>query len=298
MILSTKIDTKSFVDISIPLHFNGPQPNAYGFENATSKPCEAGDLVGDTRRGGSCNFEQYTFIPHCNGTHTECIGHITHERISIRDCLRDVFIPAMLISVEPEKASETDETYVVKVGENDLLITRKALQLILSEPRAAATGFQDALGAKEPHRPRDAASPPLKGGEPDLSALIIRTLPNDESKLTRQYGTTNLILSNIPPFFSTEAMEYIVGLGVKHLLVDLPSIDRMYDEGKLSNHRIFWNVEQGSFETNPDTLINSTITELIYVPNEIKDGNYLLNLQIAPFMADASPSRPILFKST
>ena len=28
----------------------------------------------------------------------------------------------------------------------------------------------------------------------------------------------------------------------------------------------------------------------------IKDGKYLLNLQFAPFVADASPSRPILYK--
>jgi len=278
------------IDISIPLIFNGPQPNVYSGEKAMSKACEAGDLVGDIRKGGSCNFEQYTFIPHCNGTHTECVGHITNKRISIRDCLQDVLISAVLITVEPEKASETGEKYAVKFGEYDLLITRKLLQSILSEPRAIATGFRHASGT-EPPRGRNAAT-----READDAALIIRTLPNDESKLTRQYGSKNLDLSKTTPFFSTEAMEYIVGLGVKHLLVDLPSIDRLYDEGKLSNHRIFWNVEEGSFETNADTRINGTITELIYIPNEVEDGNYLLNLQIAPFMADASPSRPILFK--
>ena len=83
---------------------------------------------------------------------------------------------------------------------------------------------------------------------------------------------------------------------VRHLLVDLPSIDRIYDEGKLTNHRIFWNVEQNSFETTAKSFINRTITELIYAPDEIADGNYLLNLQIAPFAAEASPSRPRLFK--
>jgi hypothetical protein len=66
-----------------PLDFNGAQPNAYGVERATATACEASDLIGDTRRGGSCNFEQIKFIPHCNGTHTECVGHITDERILI-----------------------------------------------------------------------------------------------------------------------------------------------------------------------------------------------------------------------
>jgi hypothetical protein len=75
----------------------------------------------------------------------------------------------------------------------------------------------------------------------------------------------------------------------------MPSIDRIYDEGKLSNHRIFWNVEPGSFELKEDSRLNNTITELIYVPNEVEDGEYLLNLQIAPFASDAAPSRPVIF---
>lgn len=267
--VSYAVDIDDPIDISIPLNFDLPQPNAFGVEPASSTPCEAGELVGDTRRGGSCNFEQVTLIPHCNGTHTECVGHITHERISVRECLKDVLIPALLVSVTPGKAADTSETYAVEFGENDLLITRKMVQDIRRAFQPVGDGLE---------------SPPY------YDALIIRALPNDESKLARQY------VDAIPPFFSTEAMRHIVDQGFKHLLVDLPSIDRLHDEGKLSNHRIFWNVAEGSFETNEQTRMNSTITELIYVPNEVKDGEYLLNLQIAPFAADAAPSRPVLFK--
>ena len=71
------VDLNSPVDISIPLLFNGDQPNTYGVEKATSKACEVGDFVGDVRRGGSCNFEEYKLVAHCNGTHTECVGHIS-----------------------------------------------------------------------------------------------------------------------------------------------------------------------------------------------------------------------------
>lgn len=261
-----KIDSTKPLDISIPLKFNGDQPNAYGVEKAKSKPCEAGELVGDTRQGGSCNFEQYTFIPHCNGTHTECVGHITNERISIRDCLKDVFVPASLISVKPIKISETEETYSIDLSEKDRLITRKSIVNVLNNTK----DFNVQISNTE--------------------ALCVRTLPNDESKLTREYGE-----ENVPPFFSNEAMEFIVESGIKHLLVDLPSIDRIFDGGKLSNHRKFWNVEDGKFETNESSRINSTITELAFIPNSINDGNYLLNLQTAAFEADASPSRPILF---
>ena len=246
------------IDISIPLQFNGPQPNAYGVEPATSKPCVAGDLIGDTRHGGSCNFAQYTLIPHCNGTHTECVGHITHERISIRDCLRDAVVSSVLITVDPTRGSETSETYSTAIDETDRVVTRKLIESAI--------------------RPR-----------PKGDALIIRTLANDLRKLTRRYDEP------VPAYFTTEAMEYIVELGFRHLLVDLPSIDRLYDEGRLSNHRVFWNVEQGSFETTTETRRDHTITELVYVPNDVEDGRYLLNLQIAPFHADASPSRPLLF---
>ena len=258
---SYKIDLENPLDVSIPLNFNGSQPNAYRVAKATSKPCEAGELVGDTRRGGSCNFEQVEFIPHCNGTHTECVGHVTNERISVRDCLREAFTAATLITVESEKASETGESYSINLNEEDRLITRRELEKI--------------SGNGERHF---------------LDALIVRTLPNDAGKLTKTY------LETIPPFFSTEAMRFIVEKQVKHLLVDLPSIDRIFDAGKLSNHRAFWNVAQGAFETNEQSFVRRTITELIYVPDEIADGNYLLNLQIAPFVSDATPSRPILFR--
>lgn len=239
------------IDISIPLNFGGRQPSAYGVEAATSTACEYGDLVGDTRRGGSCNFERATLIPHCNGTHTECVGHITNERISVRDCLVDVIVRAVLVSVEPDR-----------VGSGDRLITAEALRNAGVLPTATADG-----------------------------SLIVRTLPNDEGKLSRLYDDANL-----PPYFASDAMEFIVECGFKHLLVDLPSIDRLFDDGKLANHRTFWNVEPGSFETNAETRVTSTITELIYVPNEVPDGEYQMNLQIAPFESDAAPSRPLLLR--
>lgn len=246
------------VDISIPLRFNGPQPNAYGVERAVSEPVRAGSLIGDTRQGGSVNFERYTFIPHCNGTHTECVGHITDERISVRDCLRDVIVPAVLVSVESELSGR------------EKTITLISLKNAGVQPPATAGGSN--IGQK---------------------ALIVRTLPNDDAKLTAEYGE-----SNIPPYFSADAMRLIVEAGFTHLVCDLPSIDRISDDGKLENHRIFWSVDAGSHEVSDATRINSTITELAYIPNDVPDGEYLLNLQIAPFDSDCAPSRPILLQTS
>ncbi|MEL6824109.1 MAG: hypothetical protein AAFP70_20315, partial [Calditrichota bacterium] len=47
---------------------------------------------------------------------------------------------------------------------------------------------------------------------------------------------------------------------------------------------------------SPVSRIRSTITELIFVPAEVKDGLYLLNLQLSPLPLDAVPSRPVLYQ--
>ncbi|MBL7961446.1 cyclase family protein [bacterium] len=258
---SYSIDLENPIDVSIPVLFNGPQPNTYGVPPAHSKTYEDKNFIGDTRRGGSCNFETCAITPHCNGTHTECAGHISLERISIHNTLRSLLIPSTLITVKPVNSSETSETYSPDKLKDDEIITAKSLFYKLN----------------------DAPKEFLKG-------LLIRTLPNDDSKKERNYKDVNA------PFFSLEAMDYLDELGVDHLLVDMPSVDRAMDDGKLSAHHIFWAVPQGSHDVDPEAYSTKTITEMIFVPDEIADGNYLLNIQIPNFVADAAPSRPILYR--
>ena len=126
----------------------------------------------------------------------------------------------------------------------------------------------------------------LNGKTPE--AIIIRTLPNIESKKHKNYSKTN------PPYLSEEAAIYIREIGIQHLLIDLPSVDREEDEGKLLAHKAFWNVKNVN-NLNDDARLNCTITEMIFVENEIQDGSYILNLQIASFENDASPSKPIMY---
>ena len=116
-----------------------------------------------------------------------------------------------------------------------------------------------------------------------LEALLIRTLPNTKDKQHKQYSHTNW------PFLTEAAALYIRDKGIKHLLIDLPSVDKEKDEGKLLAHKAFWNYPE-------QPRLEATITEMIFVPNEIEDGKYILNLQIAPFENDASPSKPILYR--
>ncbi len=120
----------------------------------------------------------------------------------------------------------------------------------------------------------------LDGKHPE--ALVIRTLPNMESKKVQDYSNSNW------PYLKQEAATFIREIGIQHLLIDLPSVDKEKDDGKLLAHKAFWGYPQSP-------RLNATITELIYVPDHIEDGRYLLNLQIAPFHNDASPSKPVLY---
>jgi len=115
-----------------------------------------------------------------------------------------------------------------------------------------------------------------------LEALIIRTLPNKVDKKNKNYSHSN------PPYITEKGIEFLNNFGIEHLLIDLPSVDRENDHGELKAHRKFWN-----YPENP--ILNKTITELVYVKNGIKDGVYLLNLQIISLENDASPSKPILY---
>ena len=123
----------------------------------------------------------------------------------------------------------------------------------------------------------------LKFSPGDADAIVIRTLPNYIDKRSKKYSHTNW------PYLEESTAKYLKECGVKHLLLDLPSVDREKDEGKLLAHKAFWDYPK-------NTRMDATITELIYVPNKIEDGDYILNLQVASFENDAAPSRPVLYK--
>ena len=120
-------------------------------------------------------------------------------------------------------------------------------------------------------------------GNKKREAIVIRTLPNTKGKKSRQYSNTN------PTYLMEDAAIYLRSKDIKHLLIDLPSVDKEQDGGALLAHNAFWN-------TKGIMRLDATITEFIYVSNKIEDGCYMLNLQIAPFENDASPSKPILYK--
>jgi kynurenine formamidase len=244
-IQNIQIDLSNPIDISMPLSNTNENPIAWYIEKPAIEPVKFGDWIGKVSEGSSTNFNNIFFNPHGHGTHTECLGHITHDFYSINQCLKQFFFFAELISVEPA------------ISNDDLIITKDQIENLLND--------------KLPE------------------ALIIRTLPNSDAKKSKNYSNSN------PAYLTEAAAIYIREIGIQHLLIDLPSVDREEDEGKLLVHKAFWNVKNTK-NLNSDARLNCTITEMIYVENQVVDGSYILNLQIASFENDASPSKPVLYK--
>ncbi len=233
-------DLSQAINLSIPFE-NENGVKCFMAPDVVFSPVKMGSFVGEVKQGSAVNFFNAQINPHGNGTHTECLGHITKEQESVNEQLKTFHFLAELISLKPEMQ---DQEFIIseKLIRNAFLNSNK------------------------------------------VNALIIRTLPNSDTKLVKDYTSTN------PPYFSEKAMQYLLEKGIEHLLVDLPSVDKEDDGGKLMAHKTFWQTETSSPRKK------ATITELIYVPNEIEDGLYLLNLQIAPFVLDASPSKPTIYK--
>ncbi len=236
------MDTDKGVDLSIRNDFSGRAPTFYGSEQPRYKALRSGNFVGDIKKGGSCNVPIVTLDIHCTGTHTESISHVIDSEVKITDVCPNGMIPTFLVSVELCEANETNESYHSDIV-NDKLITKKELQKNITD---------------------------------SCSGLIIRTIPNDDSKKTRDYDL------DPAPFFTNDAIDYINELGVKHLLVDIPSLDKSNDGGQLGNHKKFF--KQGK-----------TISELLFIPNDLKDGFGFLQIQIPNWGLDAAPSRPIFY---
>jgi len=256
-----QIDPWSGQSIAIDLDLSGPQPVHFDAPSASGRVYSRGRFVGDVSRGGSCNVQHLSLIPHCNGTHTETISHVVEDTVPIGG-LGDAFQLASLISLRPVQANTSGESYRPELQPGDWVITSAMLLAKLQEIRPT-------------------------------EALIVRTLPNALDKRHRNWsdwlGT---------PFFTNEALRLIADAPIRHLLVDLPSIDRVHDEGLLSNHRIFWNLDGAATRLDAGARTDRTITEMVYVPDAFTDGVYLLNLQVPAWLTDAAPSRPLLFELT
>ena len=256
-----RVDTNNSFDISIPYNFNGDQPNFYDVDKGQLKYLQSGGTIYSVAEGSGCNVPEVSLNIHCSGTHTECAGHLLENPGNVGVLLKDIMIPTVLITVNTSLFCNSGESYHCNVGDNEQIITK--------------TIIQNEFKIWEEFQPR---------------ALVIRTTPNLNEKKYYRYS------NHSPPFFSNDALRFIKGIGICHLVVDLPSIDRIEDNGILGNHRIFWgDGVDAKGEVNTESM--GTITELAYIENNIPNGFYFLNIQLPHFVCDAAPSRPILLKA-
>ena len=248
------------LSLAMPLDFDGVQPNHFGAARAHAAPMTADGFIGDVRTGGTVNCERLSLSPHCNGTHTECVGHVTTDRIAVHEVLRGGMHLCRLISVRPAPIPRGTDTPDPEATPEEPVITAAALQRALE----TLPGYSE--------------------------ALVIRTLPNDASKLSRHYEG-----AAPAPYLTPEAAALLVAEDVLHLIVDLPSLDRALDGGRLAAHRTFWGLPAAATRADQATRHDATITELAWIAPTVRDGWYLLDLQLPALMSDAAPSRPLLY---
>ena len=258
-----RADVTAPADLAIVLEFNGAQPSFFVATPASSEPLRIGGFTGSVADGASCNCAVHSLAPHCHGTHTECVGHVTRSPVTVASLTPVAPCVALVVSVRPEPlGAEATAIPGGHAAADDLVIRRRALA-------GAAAAWLDA----------------------PYTAVVIRTLPNAADKRHRAYSGS----PSPAPYFLTEAMRWLVEHGVNSLVVDLPSLDRADDGGHLAAHREYWGLPPGSRDAAEATRGQALVTELAYVPDSVPDGLYLLDLQVPAFGSDAAPSRPVLY---
>lgn len=252
------VDLGAARDLSIPIAFDDDDGRAFSLGPARTRAVEGGSFVGDVRRGGSCNCETHTLTPHGDGTHTEGPGHILASRVPV--VVEQPLCLALLVRVTPVLLGDSVDDVAGNHRHDDRVVDRGCLE--------------DAVAAIVV--PEGAGGPPL--------ALIVATGSGAVRRRQRHSGTN-------PPYLTLDATAFVRERGFMHLLVDLPSLDREDDGGLLSAHRAFFDVAPGVVDA---VVPPRTVTELIAVDDDVAVGAYALFLQVAPFVADAAPSRPLI----
>ena len=247
--------------LALELDFDGHGPQWFGAPAPVNEALRSGAFLGRVKNGASCNASTVRLTPHCDGTHTESVGHLTIERHDVRSVVPAGFLAALLLTVTPQRAATSGESTRPAPHPDDLLITRQTLE----------KAWSSAL----PFRP---------------TALIVRTLPNGDDKRSRHYTQANTA------FLSLSATDFIVDRSIEHLVLDVPSADRAEDAGQLAAHRVFFGLDPDVKALGAVRRPQCTITELAYVPTALGDGPWLMQLQIPALAGDALPSRPLLYR--
>jgi arylformamidase len=251
-------DPSCFFDCTLPVAPNAPagaQTQAFGL------PFPTADASYSVDKGASCNCPIFSSLcAHSNGTHTECAGHVLPGARTLASC--GVFggvAPAVLVTAAPVALGGCGDPYAQPpAAPEDAVVSGAALAAALAAVPAPAAALLRAGGA-----------------------LCVRTPGAKRGAKWSGAGA---------PYFTPAAVAVATASGARHLLTDLPSLDREADGGALLAHRAWWALPPRGEERGAAGNSNS-VTELCCFPEEAVDGVYVLTLAIAPWEADAAPSR-------
>ena len=254
------------VSLAIAVEFGAAGPRHFGAGAPTARPFAVGNFSGSVASGASANCSTITLTPHCQMTHTESVAHLTREAGDAWRVVPRGPMPAVVVSVVPEPARESSESTDPQPFATDTLISKRRLRAAWPMTR------------------------PRMNFEP--VAAIIRTLPNDAAKRTRDYGDL------VPPYLTRDAVEWLIEKRIEHLVLDVPSLDRTHDEGHMIGHRLFFGLPAGSTARGDAARSRATITELAFIPDEVPDGPCVLSIAVPAIGGDAVPSQPIVYPLT
>jgi len=252
-----RVDFSLGESLAIPLNPHGEQPSFFVSDKATAEPLRQGEYIGSIRAGGSCNAEVIRFVPHSHGTHTECVGHILETADTVQQVIDKQPGLARVISITGTSPEDNPDEYQ---QDGERLVCRDEIQ---SQLKSCDIN--------------------------DYHALIIRSLPNDPGKTSRNYAEQPHY-----PVLSRQAVQWLAASKLLHLLIDMPSLDKADDHGKLANHRAWWGLDGNRADVSSGAAGRS-VTEMIFVPDQVEDGEYWLELQLSPIMSDACASRPVIY---
>lgn len=131
---SWSADLTKSIDISIPMLASEESVRAWYVNPLNIKPVRMGDWVGAVAEGGSVNFNNIHFNPHGHGTHTECYGHISAEKVSINNSLKNFAFIAELITIEPVKQANGDSVILLNQLKEKLGSTPPKAVIIRTSP--------------------------------------------------------------------------------------------------------------------------------------------------------------------
>lgn len=125
-----QIDLSKPIDISLPLRSGAENVTAWYCAPPRFEAVMTEHFTGDVNLGGAVNFRDIYFNPHGHGTHTECVGHISKEPYTIRQCLTAFNHLALLVTIEP-KLQENGDLIVTELQMLSALTNLKGAKVLI-----------------------------------------------------------------------------------------------------------------------------------------------------------------------